>query len=240
MKKSLVALLLAVAMLLSVVPAMAESVLPWTGDEIVYNGFSADMGFTEDPETLVMQAYMADLGNASINWTLVPSSDLATKLNVFYNSGDIPDIAWSNSPRQRISDYGSMDYWLDLNQYLDYMPNLASYKEDYGFLTSMEDENGALFCIMDIEPYDYIDEAWFYNKTALEALGYTEPPKTWDEMHQMMLEYKAANPDGQAFMTYAWGWGTWAYDLAQLGGWSVDEWSWDENAQSWTNNIING
>ncbi len=235
--KKFLAVLLTVVFLLSALPAMADSALPYQGDPIVYKGFSADMGFVEDYDTPVLQAYLADLGNVTIDWTIVPSSDLATKVNVFFNSGDIPDITWSGSPRDRIRDYGNMGYFLNLNDYADYMPNLQGYKENYKFLQALETEDGALYCIVDIEPYDYLDEVWFYNKTALDELG-LDVPNTWDEMYAAMLAYKEANPDGLPLQTYAWGYSQSEYMLSQIGGWQYDEWFFDDNAGKWVNNVI--
>ena len=59
MKKSLIALLLAVAMLLSVVPAMADmsAALPYEGEPFEYHCFGADL-ITEETETQVYQEYL--------------------------------------------------------------------------------------------------------------------------------------------------------------------------------------
>ena len=124
MKKTLVALLLAVAMLLSVVPAMADisPALPYEGDTITYHCVSADM-LTEQTETQCYQEYLKMIGNVNLEWELVPSSDIGTKNNLYFNSGDIPDLMWTSGNATVVQQYGDMEYWLNLNDYMDYMPN---------------------------------------------------------------------------------------------------------------------
>ena len=241
MKKSLVALLLAVAMLLSVVPAMAEisSALPYEGDTVVYNAVGADL-VPENKENAVYGEFQKMIGNIELNWELVPISDIDTKQSIYLNSGDIPDLMWTRGNTSVISTYGDMEYWLNLNDYMDYMPNFKWWMENKKHLQPLYAENGALYCVVDVDPYDYMSETWFYNKTALTDLGYTEAPQTWDEMHEMMLAYKAKNPDGMPFVTYAWGLGTYMGYLSQITGGETSTWYFNEETGLWDNAIING
>ena len=241
MKKSLVALLLAVAMLLSVVPAMAYTadILPYDGDPITYTTFGVDL-IQENKESEVYKAYMAGLGNVDFQWELVPMSDIDTKNSVYLNSGDIPDVMWTRGNTSVVANYGDMEYWLDLAPYLDeYMPNFKWWLENYPHNQMLYDENGKLYPMVCMDYYDYISEGWVYNKTALEALGYTEAPQTWDEMLKMMKEYKAANPDGMAYVTYAWGTGTYLSYWSYLSDWQTSEWYFNEETQKWDNAIVN-
>ena len=241
MKKSLVALLLAVAMLLSVVPAMADisPILPYEGDPIEYHCVGSDL-ITEMPDTQVYQEYLKILGNVSLNWELVPHGDIQTKNNLYLNAGDIPDLMWTAGNTSVIQKYGDMNYWLDLSPYMEeYMPNYSWWFANKPHLQQLVQEDGAIYCTVDVDPYDYVCETFFYNKTALDALGYTEPPKTWPEMLEMMKAYKAANPDCTPFITNAWGMGRYTGVFAYLSDWQDSTWYWNEEKQSWDNNIIN-
>ena len=241
MKKSLIALLLAVAMLLSVVPAMADisAALPWEGDTITYHCVGADM-LTENPETQTYQEYLKIIGNVDLQWELVPTSDVATKNNLYFNSGDIPDLMWTSGNTSVIQEYGDMGYWLDLSKYMEeYMPNFAWWYANKPHMQVLVQEDGAIYCAVDVDPYDYVCETWFYNKTALDAIGYTEPPKTWDEMLEQMKAYKAYNPDGYGFITYAWGVGHWMYAFGLLSDWETSTWYYNEEAETWDNAIVN-
>ena len=103
-----------------------------------------------------------------------------------------------------MANYGGLGYFLNFKDYLDYMPNLKSYLETYPQIANMATEDGALYCLNDIEPNDYVDESFFVNTTALKKLG-KEIPTTWDEMLDCMRAYKKENPNGNAFITYGWG-----------------------------------
>lgn len=238
MKKNLLALLLAALMLLSVIPASAESLLPWTGDTITYHYVCPDL-ITENPETEVYKAFKEDIGNIELTLEVIPWGDYGTKLNLYKNSGDIPDLtAMSGSLLVNRETYGD-DYWLNLTPYLECMPNWSFYLEDMSHLAVLKDEEGGIYGVTGIGEYDWATETWFYNKTALTALGYNEPPKTMDEMYEMMLAYKAANPDNYAFITYAWGFWQWQNTWSQIGGWEKGDFFYNEEKQSWDSSILN-
>ena len=187
--KKLVSVLVLVAMLLGCVSALADSLLPYDGEAVTYQGYTADLGLNEDRNSPVYQAYKTLLGNVSIEWSTGPWADFDTKTALFLNTGDLPDVVWLRNSTDVIANYGDLGYFLNFMDYLDYMPNLKSYLETYPQIANMVNENGALYCLNDIEPNDYIDESYFVNKTALEALG-KEIPTTWDEMLDCMRAYK--------------------------------------------------
>ena len=146
--KKLVSMLVLLAMLLSCT-AMAETLLPYTGDEVVYEGYAADLGITEDRNSPVYKAWKEKLGNVSINWSTGPWADFDTKTSLFLNTGDLPDIVWLRNSTDVISNYGDLGYFLNFMDYLDYMPNLKSYLETYPQIAAMKTEDGALYCLND-------------------------------------------------------------------------------------------
>lgn len=202
--KKLVTLLLVLALALGCIPAMAESLLPYEGDAVTYEGFTADLGIKEDRNSMVYQEYKKLLGNVSIEWSTGPWADFDTKTAMFLNTGDLPDIVWLRDSPTVVSNYGDMGYFLNFMDYLDYMPNLKAYIDTYPQIKNMITEDGALYCLNPIEATDYIDESFWVNKTELEKLG-KEVPTTWDEMLDCMRAYKQANPEGTPFITYGWG-----------------------------------
>lgn len=168
--KKLVSMLVLLAVLLGSV-AMAENLLPYAGEEVVYEGYTADLGIQEDKNSPVYKAWKEKLGNVSINWSTGPWADFDTKTAIYLNTGDLPDIVWLRNSPDVISNYGDLGYFLNFMDYLDYMPNLKSYLETYPQIANMKTEDGKLYCLNDIEPNDYVDESFFVNKTALDALG---------------------------------------------------------------------
>ena len=95
MRKIVIWLLLA-AFVLSCLPAVAETMLPYNeGEELVYTGLAADLGMENNEESPVMQAYRERTGhNVRIEWTTLGWDDWLDRLNVMCNAGNIPDILW--------------------------------------------------------------------------------------------------------------------------------------------------
>ncbi len=230
MKKTLV-LILCLAMLLPSLGAFAaESILPWKGEPIVYEGYAADLGITENRESPVYKAYKEAIGDVTINWSTGPWSDFDEKTKIFLNTGDLPDIVWLRNSSTVVRDYGSMGYFLNLNEYKEQMPNLTKYREEFGQLKYMEAADGAYYALNDIEPYDSLQEAWYVNKSKLDELG-LEVPKTYDELTAAMDAFLAKYPSGTPFITYGWGFSYYKYALswinnANYGGMYYDGSKW--------------
>ena len=241
MKKNLVALLVAALMLLSVVPAMAEisPILPYEGEAIEYHCVGADL-ITEKPETQVYQEYLKLLGDVTLNWELIPVSDIFTKNNLYLNSGEIPDLMWTYGNTSVIQTYGDMNYWLDLSPYVDeYMPNYKWWFENKPHMQELIGEEGEIYCTVDVDPYDYVCQTFFYNKTALDSLGYTEPPKTWDEMLEMMRAFKKANPEATPFALDSGDTGSFIVIFSYLSDWENAVWYFNTDTGLWDNAIVN-
>ncbi len=232
--KKLVSVLVLLAILASG-SALAEALLPYAGEEVVYKGYTADLGLTENRESPVYKAYSALLGNVSIEWSSAPWGDFDSKTSLFLNTGDLPDIVWLRKSSDVVANYGGLGYFLNFKDYLDYMPNLKSYLETYPQIANMATEDGALYCLNDIEPNDYVDESFFVNTTALKKLG-KEIPATWDEMLDCMRAYKKENPNGNAFITYGWGAGYYMYALGAINNAKTGFYF---DGEKWTHSLLN-
>lgn len=213
--KKLFSMVLALAVVLSCAGALADTLVPYEGDAVSYSGYAADLGIMEDRESPVYQAYKALTGDVTIEWSTAPWGDFDTTTSMFLNTGDLPDIVWLRGPSSVVSNYGDMDYFLNFMDYLDYMPNLTKYIEEYPQFKRMMTEDGALYCVLDVEPYDSIQESFYVNKTELDALG-MEVPTTWDGMLEAMRAFKAAKPEATPFITYGWGLSYYQYALGSI------------------------
>lgn len=216
MKKTLSLVLSLMLMVSFLTPAMADSLLPYTGEQVTYTGYAADLGIKENREAPITKAYIETTGNVAINWSTAPWADFDQKTAQFLNTGDLPDIVWLRNAPAVVANYGSMGYFLNFMDYIDYMPNLKANLEEFPHLSSVKDDTGALYCLQDVEPTDYVDESFFVNKTELDKLG-LNAPTTWEEMLAAMRAYKAANPEGTPFITYGWGQNYYMYCLAAIG-----------------------
>jgi putative aldouronate transport system substrate-binding protein len=151
----------------------AEWALPYTGNTVTFTAFAADVGVQEDKESPVYKIYKNVVGNIEVEWELVPFSDFDTKANIYFNSGEIPDLIWYRSARLS-ENYSDSGLFLDLNKYKDYTPNWnISVEKNPGQLT-YQTEKGEQF-IMHGWDNDYPAELHFANKTLLDKMGIAIP-----------------------------------------------------------------
>lgn len=201
--------------------------LPWTGAEVVYNGFGADLGIQEDPEAPVVQEYRKATGNVRIEWDTVPWNDYDTKLNLYLQSGDMPDIVWARESVPKAATYGPVGIFLDWNAYREYMPNMQKWVARFPHLNNVLTDQGERFAINDITTAEYIGEGYFYNANILTQAGISGPPETMDEWLAQMKQIKAELPDVDAFLTQ-WGLGYFLHAFgrpmnAKIGGVEYDQ-----------------
>lgn len=201
--------------------------LPWTGAEVVYNGFGADLGIQEDPEAPVVQEYRKATGNVRIEWDTVPWNDYDTKLNLYLQSGDMPDIVWARESVPKAATYGPVGIFLDWNAYREYMPNMQKWVALFPHLNNVLTDRGERFAVNDITTAEYIGEGYFYNANILAQAGISGPPETMDEWLAQMKQIKAELPDVDAFLTQ-WGLGYFLHAFgrpmnAKIGGVEYDQ-----------------
>lgn len=203
------------------------AVLPWTGAEVVYNGFGADLGIQEDPEAPVVQEYRKTTGNVRIEWDTVPWNDYDTKLNLYLQSGDMPDIVWARESVPKAATYGPVGIFLDWDAYREYMPNMQKWVARFPHLNNVLTDQGERFAINDITTAEYIGEGYFYNANILAQAGISGPPETMDEWLAQMKQIKAELPEVDAFLTQ-WGLGFFLHAFgrpmnAKIGGVEYDQ-----------------
>ena len=180
------------------------AILPWTGAEVVFDGFGADLGIQEDPEAPVVQAYRETTGNVRIEWNTVPWNDYDTKLNLYLQSGDMPDIVWARESVPKAATYGPVGIFLDWDKYKEYMPNMQRWAAEFPHVNNVLTEKGERFAINDIANAEYIGEGYFYNANILAQAGIDGPPETMAEWLEQIKQIKAELPDVDAFLTQ-WG-----------------------------------
>ena len=144
----------------------------WTGVEA---------GYLDD----AVAAYNAQSDKYYVEALSVPDSQ---KIMVAIQSGDGPDI--TDDFTNNIGAYASKGIMLPLDDYIaknntdlsDIIPSTLE-------ACKYEGKTYALPAGMNLM-------ALFYNKTLLAEAGYTEPPKTMEEMYEMAVNTTKLNPDG--------------------------------------------
>lgn len=141
----------------------------------------AEAGYIDD----AVAAYNAQSDKYYVEALSVPD---AQKIMVAIQSGNGPDVVSNFS--SNVGSYASKGIMLPLDEYVeknqtdlsDYIPvTLESCK--------FEDKLYALPCGMNLM-------GLFYNKTLLAEAGYTEPPKTMEELYEMAVATTKVNDDG--------------------------------------------
>jgi multiple sugar transport system substrate-binding protein len=102
-------------------------------------------------------------------------------------------VAYPNQAAQ----YQNVDALVDLNDFFN--------DKTYGLTKSVTDDIPNAFLQSDVNPQHNNQrlgfglfrsmEVMYYNKDALTTLGYSAPPKNWDEFKEISCKYKASGPD---------------------------------------------
>ena len=208
------------------------AILPWTGAEVVWEGFGADLGIQEDPEAPVVQAYRETTGNARIEWSTVPWNDYDTKLNLYLQSGDMPDIVWARESVPKAATYGPVGIFLDWDAYKEYMPNMQRWAAEFPHVNNVLTEKGERFAINDIANAEYIGEGYFYNANILAQAGIDGPPETMAEWLEQIKQIKAELPDVDAFLTQ-WGLGYFLHAFARPMDVKIRGVEYDQSTETW-------
>ena len=211
MKKSLVALLLALVMLTSCVsafavegPAMDKSLYPLTDEKITITAMHAYTDvMPSDWSTVWFWKQLEELTNVHIEFIPVPSSDRATTLNLRLASGDLPDVLFKMAVNStQCSQYGGEGMLIDLNQYADIMPNFQYWLDAYPTArNAVTQADGCIYgCPYILTGYAIrMGSRFFYNSQVLEHAGLTTPPNTLDGFYEYLKAIQGwdYNEDGK-------------------------------------------
>jgi putative aldouronate transport system substrate-binding protein len=182
----------------------AGPLLPWNGEEVVWDGCGSDLGMKNDPNMLVYQEYMKTTGNARIEWQTFPWNDYDQKLLLYLQSGDMPDIMWVRDSVGKIATFGVTGIFLDWDQYKDRMPTMQKWVAQFPHVNNILTDKGERFAINDVTNAEYIGEGWFYNPGLLQKAGISRAPETIEDLIAAMIAVKRAVPAADGYLSY-WG-----------------------------------
>ena len=122
-----------------------------------------------------------------------------TQLSLMMSSDELPDIlAELDMSRADVNKYGQEGFFLDLSQYLDYMPNFKARLESDPILDAYSrDEHGAIYGISktrDSMCSRAVSMAYL-NKNWLKNVG-MEAPTTTEELYQVLKAFKEQDANG--------------------------------------------
>ncbi|MGX7333701.1 extracellular solute-binding protein [Enterococcus alcedinis] len=161
-------------------------------------------GMAEWKDMAVFQS-MADKTNIEFSFTTPPMADFATKLNLAFASGDLPDVLFgtdaNNLTPEMEMQYGEQGILIPLEELIEEnMPNFHKILEENPEIRkSITTPSGHIYTLPFIpRGSTSIWPRWplWYNGEWLDALGVKELPKTTDEFYDLLVRFRDEDPNG--------------------------------------------
>ncbi len=124
-----------------------------------------------------------------------------SRLTLMMASDEMPDIlGMGNSPmsRSEVEQYAADGYLLDFSEYLDLMPNLTKYMEEYPeFAKSITLEDGGIygFTFLNIRSDACFQNYILMSQTWLDNVG-MEQPESLDDLYNVLTAFKEQDANG--------------------------------------------
>ena len=173
--KKLLALILSIALLMTVLPLAAA-------EETITLTFAFWDNNQEPGMKAIAEAYMATHPNVKIDIQVTPWDQYWTKLEASATGGEMPDIFWMHS--NQFFKFVNAGTLLPLDFEYDYSPYPAGVTALYTF----NDKHYAI-------PKDYDTIALVYNKEIFDAAGVAYPDDTWTWDTLLEVAKKLTDPD---------------------------------------------
>ena len=193
--KKILALVLMLALVLSVVPANAET--DWHSKE-KYTLNWTQYYVTPSAEDAITIKYLEDKFNVDINVLPIEDSNFMEVLNTYIVGDDIPDVMRLKDPSvfttyvdQEV--LGAIDMELVKEYHPSYYKSMTEYEN--GLYLTYGSVDGTQYGLPAISGGNLFHLPVVYNKTWMENVGVTETPKTLDELHTLMQKFTFEDPD---------------------------------------------
>lgn len=162
-----------------------------------------NVGLAEWSDMAFFQDYAEKTG-IEFEFNTPPVSDFATKLNLAFASGDLPDVIFGTGPNELTAamemDYGSQGILLPLEEMIEEnMPNLWALMEaEPEIRKSITTPDGHIYSLpminRDTTAIWYMGPMW-YRGDWLKAVG-AKTPTTVDEFYTVLKQFKEEDPNG--------------------------------------------
>lgn len=159
---------------------------------------SQDVGVADWNEMPTLKE-MEKLTGIKMEYQLAPIDSFATKKNLVFASGDLPDMFYAADlkPAEQVT-YGNQGVLIPLEPYIDggYAPNLKKiFDENPDIRKSFTTTDGHIYALpfIDSAAVWYRGPVW-YNGEFLKALN-AEEPKTTDELYTYLKRVKEEDPN---------------------------------------------
>ena len=193
--KKILALVLMLALVLSIVPAHAET--DWHAKE-KYTLNWTQYYVTPSAEDAITIKYLEDKFNVDIVVLPIEDSNFMEVLNTYIVGGDIPDVMRLKDPAV-FNTYVDQEVLgaIDMDLVKEYHPSYYKAMTEYenGVYLTYGSVDGTQYGLPAISGGNLFHLPVVYNKTWMENVGVTETPKTLDELHTLMQKFTFEDPD---------------------------------------------
>lgn len=172
---------------------------PIVSEPITLKMMSQDVGVADWNKMPVLQE-MEKLTGIKLQYQNAPLDSFATKKNLVFASGDLPDIFYAADlkPAEQVT-YGTQGVLIPLEKYIDegYAPNIKKIFDDHPDIRkSFTTPDGHIYALpnIDLAAVWYRGPMW-YNGKFLKALNAAEP-KTTDELYDYLKRVKDEDANG--------------------------------------------
>lgn len=159
---------------------------------------SGPQGATDDWDSTVLVQTMKEKFGVSLICEPYPTDAWSTKLSLLLAEDDLPDLVVSSGlSAMEANKYGQEEYFLNIADYLDHMPNLAAFLKahpDYKAYCTAPD--GGIYFLPTYQEEALNNIARAFIKTSwLENVG-MDYPETADELYAVLKAFKEQDANG--------------------------------------------
>jgi len=203
--KKIISLILAILMVLSIAPAMAEKVDEIGNYKIVDEPLTLKMVLVDDPSHRVdsemwLFKKIEQYTGIKLDVELISNDAWVERKALMFVADELPDIIVGNFTVSELSKYSEDGQLVDINElYETVMPNYKAYVEQYTAEEFAKLYNNGKMLGMIGNAGDGVihipGARAFINKAWLEKLNLAVPT-TWDEFYNVLVAFRDGDPNG--------------------------------------------
>ena len=178
-----------------------ETGYPIVNEEITIKVLALKNASTTDFDNLAKSPaweYISKLTGVKFEFEEYLKADLATKMPLIMADPDsMPDIFWRvNEADKNISSYASQGLFLDLDPYLEYMPNLqAAWESNSTYEYAARSVGGEIYTLPSYA-FSYNPNTFTVNARWMKNCGIESYPTNLDEFKEMLIKFRDMDANG--------------------------------------------
>ncbi len=174
--------------------------LPIVNEKVTLTAFAATRPWSDDYsyEGNTFSKLLEDTTNVHVEFTVAPSQEASTKINLLMASGDYPMVIFSSGwGMSEVALYGQQGTLLALEDLIDkYTIHAKRMFVEYPYLRAQAEIDGHIYNFSEINECYHcsVSRKMWVNKTWLDRLGLAMPTTT-EEFYDMLVAFKTQDPN---------------------------------------------